>query len=311
MTKNTNKQEIRINEKGQTLLFVVVAVTIALAVGVSVSTRTINSLRRVSRTDTSSRVIAAAEGGIENLLARPYSSLDLAINADDCEAIGAEKVFIVSDSSCVYEFSDSNTTKDQISSRAIVSVDKFNSNNKDEKSYSFDLEPGSVKEIVLEDPDSTTYGSNTIKICWRMAQDPLNDAAIYYYSYDKDGKILKGGLYPPDPPDFSYLGNLSYENDGRFKEADTTVPNYYCSDVTLVSNPSYGLRIKVLYNSSNVMVIPSEGFTLPNQGYVLTSIGEVFSSDGSEEKATVIVHKSYPYTPDIFDYGIYTPNILN
>lgn len=309
MTKNTNKQEIRINEKGQTLLFVVVAVTIALAVGVSVSTRTINSLRRVSRTDTSSRVIAAAEGGIENLLARPYSSLDLAINANDCEAIGAEKVFIVSDSSCVYEFSDSNTTKDQISSRAIVSVDKFNSNNKD-GGYSFDLEPGSVKEIVLEDPDSTTYGSNTIKICWRMAQDPLNDAAIYYYSYDKDGKILKGGLYPPG---FSYSGNLSYENDGRFKEADNgdTVDNYYCSDVTLVSNPSYGLRIKVLYNSSNVMVIPSDGVTLPNQGYVLTSIGEVFSSDGSEEKATVIVHKSYPYTPDIFDYGIYTPQTLN
>lgn len=307
MTINTNKQEIRINEKGQTLLFVVVAVTIALAVGVSVSTRTINSLRRVSRTDTSSRVIAAAEGGIENLLARPYSSLDLAINANDCDAIGAEKVFIVSDSSCVYEFSDSNTTKDQISSRAIVSVDKFNSNNEG-GGYSFDLEPGSVKEIVLEDPDTNTYDSDTIKICWRMAQDPLNDAAIYYYSYDSDGKILKGGLYPDG---FSNEDYLSHEGNGRFKSVNSVEDDYYCSEVKLVSDSSYGLRIKVLYNSSNVKVKPQDSLTLPTQGYKLTSTGEITKSDGSEEKATVIVHKSYPYTPDIFDYGIYTPNILN
>ena len=50
--------------KGQALLFVVVAVAMAMAIGVSVSTRTISSLKRASRTDTSARVIAAAEGGI-------------------------------------------------------------------------------------------------------------------------------------------------------------------------------------------------------------------------------------------------------
>jgi len=49
------------NNKGQALLFVIVAVTMAMAVGISVSTQTISSLRRASRTDTSARVIAAAE----------------------------------------------------------------------------------------------------------------------------------------------------------------------------------------------------------------------------------------------------------
>ena len=84
-----NKNTKYNNEKGQTLLFVIVAVTIAMAVGVAVSTRTIQSLKRVARTDTSARVIAAAEGGIENLLGRNYSQLDGAIAVLDCGLIGA------------------------------------------------------------------------------------------------------------------------------------------------------------------------------------------------------------------------------
>ena len=102
MIKNIKQRKY---EKGQTLLFVIVAVTIALVVGVSVSTRTISSIRRVSRTDTSTRIIAAAEGGIENLLGRTYEQLDVAINADDdnCSQIGATYNSDVG--SCIYIFS--------------------------------------------------------------------------------------------------------------------------------------------------------------------------------------------------------------
>jgi len=50
---------------------------------------------------------------------------------------------------------------------------------------------------------------------------------------------------------------------------------------------------------------------LPTQGYKFTSRGEIVTGSGGEEKATVIVHRSYPYAPDIFDYGIYTPTTLS
>ena len=53
------------NEKGQALLFVVVAMTIALSIGINASVRTITSLSRTTRTYTASRALAAAEGGIE------------------------------------------------------------------------------------------------------------------------------------------------------------------------------------------------------------------------------------------------------
>ena len=64
MNKMSKKINTKYNkytyQKGQTLLFVIVGVTIALAIGIAVSTRTLSSLRRAARSDTSARVIAAA-----------------------------------------------------------------------------------------------------------------------------------------------------------------------------------------------------------------------------------------------------------
>lgn len=384
------------NEKGQTLLFVIVAVTIAMAVGVSVSTRTIQSLKRVARTDTSARVIAAAEGGIENLLSRSYSQLSASIGGGDgCESIGAtpgpeagtcsyvftqqgseeasqtcvctceycgsEKegcenvmgVFTVDENQpevkastdlilepvepgdiipidiCEFpcspeipcdgsndnwcqdkggaikrdcEFVERETnTGDLISSRAVVKVETFSTN--EDGSYSFDLAPGEVREIFL----GQDYDEDSVLICWDDSGNSDGNAAVYYYSYNQDGDILKGGLRPTDS-DFSCPGSLS--NLFVVEDADRD-PYEFCGRVELVED-AYGLRIKVLFNSSRVSVsttMPS--VPLPTQGYKLTSRGEIVTGSGSEEKATVIVHKSYPYAPDIFDYGIYTPATLS
>ena len=380
------------NEKGQTLLFVIVAVTIAMAVGVAVSTRTIQSLKRVARTDTSARVIAAAEGGIENLLGRNYSQLEGAVydgvNSVDCGSIGATPgpeagtcsyVFTQQGSEeasqtcvCTCEYCGSakegcenvmgvstidenqpevkastnlipepvepgdiipidtcefpcspeipcdgssdnwcndkggeikrdceivereTNTGDLISSRAVVKVEEF-STNEENGGYSFNIDPGSIKEVNLDGPDNPS----NIKICWDN-----NQSAIYYYSYNSDGDVLKGGIKPNGTlPTFMNLSD-------RFDDSTYSESGYdYCKTVSLVSN-SYGLRIKVLYNSSKVAVFPTD-VALPPQGYKLTSRGEIVTGSGSEEKATVIVHKSLPYASDIFDYGIYTPTTLS
>jgi hypothetical protein len=297
MSKEMNKKTY---EKGQTLLFVVVAVTIALSVGIAVSTRTISSLRRVTRTDTSTRVIAAAEGGIENMLGRTYFELDQAKEAVNCEAIGAEKQLIGSTSSCVYNFNpvDVEGGGDLISSRAIVKVETYNSN-EEGGGYSFDLIPGEVMEVVLYDGTSQ-YGPSDIQICWDKPE-----SAVYYYSYDEDGNVKKGGLYTSDFPYGSDVSGLFKDEDDP---SDSDVYTEYCKVVNLVDF-AYGLRIKVLYNGSKVAVFPTSG-NLPIQGYKLTSIGEIVTDEGSEEKATVIVHKSFPFAADIFDYGIYTPSVL-
>ncbi len=285
---------LKTNEKGQTLLFVVVAVTIALTVGIAVSTRTIGSLKRVSRTDTSARVIAVAEGGIENLLGRSYSQLNSATtpSVDTCEDVGAD--YLDSESFCVYNFTPQKMDGDVINTRAIVKVEKFNSNEID-GGYSFTLEPDSVKEVNLEG-----YTPLGIQICWKEPE-----TLIYYYSYDDEGNVLKGGLYGDSPKD----------SDG-FEGADPAPSDREgyerCKEVDLVGAPgeAYGLRIRVLYQPSVVGVFPTEGAELPDQGYKLTSKGELSSNQDSQEAATVIVYKSYPYASGIFDFGIYTPNEL-
>lgn len=391
MTIKNTKIKMSRNEKGQTLLFVIVAVTIAMTIGVAVSTRTIQSLKRVARTDTSARVIAAAEGGIENLLGRNYSQLNGALydgsDSVNCESIGAvpgpEKgtcsyVFSSIDSeestsecTCVCNYcaneSDgcsevmgvSTTNGDQpevkpassklvpgdvgscgqfqlschstidcnnqaniswcnsvggsvqktcgeptppahkegdlISSRAVVKVEKF-SKNEENDGYSFNLSPGSIKEINLD-----TYGSSDIRICW--VDEPT---VIYYYSYDRNGEVRKGGIYADDDaPNVPGISDI-------FERAQGPYSGYnYCKEIQLVSSSSYGLRIKTLYEESKVAVFPSSGHLLPLQGYKFTSRGEIVTGSGSEERATVIVHKSLPYAPDIFDYGIYTPTTLS
>ncbi len=364
---NMEKTKMNKNQKGQTLLFVIVAVTIAMAVGVAVSTRTIQSLKRVARTDTSARVIAAAEGGIENILSRTYSQLDEVANKPageiNCEAIGAitgpedgtcSYVFTGTGSgqagetctcacnycdskgcatsggakenepditcmigspcstpvscdekgegqckelngsvgkACVPKLVDKNSSGgDFISSRAVVKVEKIEFAEGEE--FSFTLEPGSLREVNLDG-----YGADSIKICWES-----DESAIYYYSYNSAGEVKKGGLRPSGASFGSYLSDL-------FVPSDESYGTMNCGTVGLVSNP-YGLRIKVLYNDSEVAVFPTEG-ELPTQGYKLTSRGEIVTGSGGEEKATVIVRKSYPYAPDIFDYGIYTPETLS
>ncbi len=281
----SEKNNRKMNEKGQTLLFVVVAVTIALAVGVSVSTRTLNSLRRVSRTDTSSRIIAVAEGGIENLLNQTYDHLDGAIGPADattCGEIGADYDSVIG---CFYNFPESGS--DLIPSRAVVTVEKFEFNGED-NGYSFNLDPDSVKEISL-----SGYDSNKIKICWENSE-----SAIYYYSYSESGSVKKGGIKSST---FDTEGFMDSDSSGDFGGG--------CKEVDLVSNNSYGLRIRVLYNPSKVVVFPVGG-ELPYQGYKLTSRGEITSDTGEMQAATVIVYKSYPYASGIFDYGIYTTQTL-
>ena len=61
---------------GQALLFVIVAMTVALAVGVNVSLRTLSSVSRTAQSDTSERVLAAAEGGAESFIKLSVGQLE-------------------------------------------------------------------------------------------------------------------------------------------------------------------------------------------------------------------------------------------
>lgn len=295
LLKMVKALKIKMNEKGQTLLFVVVAATIALSVGVAVSTRTLGNLRNVSRTDSASRVMGVAEGGIESLLVRNYSELDAAMNPSEGNCVSVGATYDDTVKSCVYDFTGSSDDEDLVSSRAVITVGTFTANEISD-GYAFSLNTDSVREVNL-----SGYNADTVEICW--VEDK---SAIYYYSYNPDGDLEKGGIYPTGglvdvDESISGLFDVSASERGMYK---------FCKYVNLASDP-YGLRIKALYNNATVAVFPEDGYDLPSQGYVLISKGEIVTGSGGQEVATVIVHKTYPYSSPIFDYGIYTPNSLD
>lgn len=275
-------------QKGQTLLFVVVAVTIALAVGVSVSTRTLNLSQRITRTDTAQRVLAAAEGGVEQLLVQPDSFLDsLGGVGTDCSLIG-----IPGDTGedCIIEFPPSGS--DKIKAQAIVDAEKFTLNSEDH--YWFNLEPGLVKEVNLEG----YLGS--VDICWDNT-----DAVIYYSSYDDSPScnVLKGGIYHTASPNFSDISGFD----------QTSLGNYdfpACATIDLLPSAK-GLRVRVLYDSAKVGVYPSDIDNFPYQGYKITSKGKLSVENEVVDTKTVYVYKSFSYAPAFLDYGLYTTDSIN
>ena len=272
-------------QKGQTLLFVVVAVTIALAVGVSVSTRTLNLSRRITRTDTAQRVLAAAEGGVERLLVQPELFLEeLERDTPDCTPVGT----LAEDGNCLIEFAPSGT--DKVYAQALVDAQKFSLNSDDH--YWFNLEPGFVKEVNLEG-----Y-TGSIDICWNNT-----DTAIYYSSYNDSCGVEKGGSAHSAFPNFSDISGFDETASGNDEYSA-------CETISLISGTE-GLRIRVLYDSAGIGVYPSDIDSFPFQGYKITSKGKLSVDNEVVDVKTIYVYKSFSYAPAFFDYGLYTTGSIN
>lgn len=291
-------KKIKAKQNGQALLFVVVAVTIAMAVGVSVSTRTLDLVRRISRTDTSTRVIAASEAGIERLLNQTEVFLDsLEADSPDCSQIDGSSY---TGGKCVVTFLPSSGAGDNITATAIVDAEKFKLNAPDH--YWFNIDPGYVKEVNLNG-----YTEESIEVCWDE-----DEAAIYFFSYSTpDGSntldMKKGGFYSSGFPEDNKSSVSGFSQEGQ------TRPEYVaCGNVDLVDSP-YGLRIKTYYSSTKIYVYPigGESGSFPYQGYKLISKGELAVGNDVTDSKTINVYRSYSYSPSMFDYAIYTEGPLN
>ena len=77
--------EIHINnQKGQTLVIILLTMVLALSIGIAVARRFTTGLRSYIRTDDSYRAIAAAEGAVERVLTYTDSTLEDYIANNSC-----------------------------------------------------------------------------------------------------------------------------------------------------------------------------------------------------------------------------------
>jgi type II secretory pathway component PulJ len=293
--QNINKAIYKLHkdESGQTLLFVVVAMTIALSIGINASVRTLSSLSRTSRTDTASRALAAAEGGIERYLALSTLELEHAIEAMSGSRPCPEGTFDSENIACLIEFEGSS---DVLVSQAYVKVERYNPEN-----YPFSLESGQIKEVNLYDSNTDTfYGDSLIEICW--SSTPIaspTGSDIMYTSYNKDGIQQRGGITGANPP------AAPYEQRG-FDNAGVGKDGYDNCETVDIGSDIYGLRIRSVGGPSNIAVYPTSGNSLPLQGYRIESIGKIRQDQAVTASRAIKVVRTLPYLPVSFDYALYS-----
>jgi hypothetical protein len=276
------------NSKGQALLLVIAAMTVALALGINVSMRTLQSVSRTTRTDTSERILGAAEGGIERALKLAPGVLDGGINnTTDCSTalMGDHAAYNSTLNECVVTFTVGG---DPVTARAIVHVDDFTYTDPASNTYQFKLEQDSVTEVNVNGVTSA------VNVCWT----PVDRADVYYVIYGDSGILDKKGWRSKgaDTP------NSSGYNPHNFIDGNPSgKPKNYCSSPFNLPAGSKGLRIRSIGGDSTIEIIST---TLQKQGHRIISTGELTTESTVKSKKVITVYKSLPFLPGIFDFSI-------
>ncbi len=311
MPKNSLNLNFNNNQKGQALLFVVVAMTIALTVGISVTSRTVTSLRRTSSTDTSARVFAAAEGGIEWFLRQPMAVLNALADGNsnggaDCPTGTSGSTTNVGACLLTYQPQTNETRgQDEIQTKATVNISLFRLNDPSNNTYYwFNLEPGDVKEVRLQDFQTSTFYNGTINICWKTL-DPSQSSVLYYHTLYSGGIDQKRLLAPSG----TIAGSINVTGDTVASGGQLEFTSCYS---TSAPGNLFAIRFKSLYAPSKVAVFPSDTINFPHQGYKITSLGELDSAaEQNTQKKEITAYRSLPYAAGIFDNAIYSDQPLD
>ncbi len=284
--------------KGQALLFVVVALTISTVVGVSVATRTLSVSKRVSSTDTYAKVYYAAEAGIERFLVRPTDELEaLASGMGVCS--GHSETPMSYGHGCSFVFGAGTS----VQTLTEVTVEKISYNESEpEDHYSVDVRNGTFSGVSL-----LGYSGASINLCWRNKLSGVN-TAIYYTLWDPASLMSKAILLPAGGVSlpFSTSGGVIadsyslYYGDGKYS---------WCEQIP-VSGASF-INVMALGGDATIGFFPAPPAVLPPQGYIIRSKATL--AQGSQVQVTKVLEavRSYNHVPGFFDAAIYTQDDID
>jgi Tfp pilus assembly protein PilX len=272
-----------LNQKGQAILIVVLAMVVALTVGLSVVSRSITNLRNSQQEIDSQKALSAAEAGVGQ-----------AINNGNI----ASGIF-------------STSTSYSATETAVLGSGDFllNGNNqvsKDDAMYVW-LTPYSTNPTKLfQDPDKW---NGTLNIYWGDASAPcdsknaaieiavvsgsraLNQYAVTRSAYDpcSSTRTSSNGFTPAAPLDKTIGG----------------IKLYYTAQVNIANG--FLVRIEPLYTDTYIGASGTPiagGNNLPPQGNIITSIGKA----GNNIVRTLNVFQGYPEIPaELFPFTIFWP----
>lgn len=286
---------IKKDNRGQALLFVVVALTISTVVGVAVATRTLSVSKRVSSTDTYAKVYYAAEAGIERFIALSSGELDALSGSGTpgSYCIPTRAKWTSSGDKCEFELPETGT--DPIKTVTTVDVKQITYNDQEgtsNENYSVNASHGSFSTVDLRN-----YTGGNIVLCWRWDGSGLR--ALYYRIYSTTGLTSRKLIAP---------SGFSTPTTGADSPSEANTRGYqYCSSSisTSVGSPSH-INVMSLGGDAIIGVFPSLTADLPRQGFEIISTGTL--KEGVTQikvVKSIYVQKSYEHVPGFFDSAIY------
>lgn len=286
------------NQKGQTLIFVLLLMTIALAVGTSISSRTISTIRRTTNTDSSSRAVAAAEAAVEFYLSQPLSALDAKspVPGDPTNCTVSATTTDYPDQSA----EQLSQKTDQVDTIAKVTIGRYGCVNNASDSFKTTIAKDNILELKLRTSGALT---GNLDICFSSPTGSTNYSSLY-------NTLIAGTSpnYTVTKYGYNQAGVSGPSNNFRSATSSGT-DSCYTINMPAASNPQL-LRILSLYNSSTVTIKTSAGYRLPFQGYTISAVGIVGAQQTGTAR-TVIATKSLPYLPVPFNFGVYSQSTSN
>lgn len=262
---------IKIGEKGQALLIVVLVMVVALTVGLSIASKTITSLRTSTEEANSQKALAAAEAGIEQALktnqiaSGTFTDTQTSYQTSITQILGTS--FLVNGGNPVLQDNGADLwLSDYSSDPALL--------------FTTNRYAGTLTIKWGSSADSCTNAALEIVIIWGTKASPVSTR----YTFDPCGTRASGNR-------FTQVGITRSSVSGK--------DFFYQVQIT-VSSGLLG-RIIPLYFNTPMAVVGS--VALPSQGSTITSTG---TSGTTTRKVNVF--QGYPEIPsEFFPYNLFSP----
>lgn len=273
----------KINNSGQVLLIITIALATLLGIGISVSNQTLSSISRTSQTDSIQKVTAAAEGGLEKYMLLSDSVLSTR----------------VSDTNLVVTFQQSNT-------RAKITVANMTTNQNSGLTFP-EVAVGQVANFYFSNDLSTQTFSGQ-KTCLKITTDTPNPDFMMNVIVKNPTVTAFQPTTQAATPNYDattsnqYLMEKYINKDGSFV---TSNPESCGTNSYRFTNAAL-LRIHPLTETLKNLKIEIEDSDISNlssvrQGFIITSTGE-FSTGDDKTTRKITASKFLDSPSHVFDY---------
>lgn len=278
------------NQKGQTLVFILLISVVGLTLGLAMAGRSISRVTQTQETEDYNRAFSAAEAGLEDVaLQIKEDSLKL---TQTFSGVGS-----LSESGATYEYNCK-----PVNSQNYVNLEPITKD-----------EVGQVNLKIDENAIPPLYTTGTIRVCWKAASPASNSASLVL--------SLITRLTIPDPTRVECVDNYCLSKSAVNPGGIVRDNGFASATANLCSGYDYGttinipggeqaqlLRIRAMYNQGAPVSVrveaPTSQFGFQYQECTATGTS---GDNVAKEKFTI----SHPILPAIFDYVLFSGSTAN